>query len=61
MLIKQSKKKERFAVLEGELEAGNTNKLIVEELHQLLHKMAKNNIITATDATNYWKGVKKML
>ena len=55
------KMKERFAVLEGELEAGNTNKLIVEELHQLLHKMAKSNIITATDATNYWKGVKKML
>ena len=55
------KMKERFAVLEGELEAGNTNKLIVEELHQLLHKMAKSNIITATDATNYWKGIKKML
>jgi len=55
------KMKERFAVLEGEIEAGNTNKLIFEELHQLLHKMAKSNIISATDATNYWKGIKKML
>ena len=52
------KMKDRFKVLEGELEAGNNNELILKELHDLLFKMAKNNIISHSSAVNYWKQIK---
>ena len=53
------KMKERFAILDGELNAGNDNPLIMKELYQLIFKMAKSNIISMTDAVNYWNQLKK--
>ena len=53
------KMKDRFAVLEGEIEAGNTNAMILKEIYELLFKMSKNNVISAGDAQIYWKELNK--
>jgi len=53
------KLKERLAVLEGELDAGNNNPTILKELHALVHKMAKHNIISHGSATAYWNDIKR--
>ena len=52
------KMKNRLAILEGELDAGNDNPLILKELHDLVHKMAKSNIISQSSATEYWRDIK---
>ena len=51
--------KDRFSVLEGEIEAGNTNDMILQEIYELLFKMSKNNIISYNEARRYWKELKK--
>ena len=53
------KMKDRFSVLEGEIEAGNTNDMILQEIYELLFKMSKNNIISHNEARRYWKELKK--
>ena len=53
------KMKDRFAVLEGEIEAGNTNSMILKEIYELLFKMSKNNVISGVEAQRYWKELNK--
>jgi len=53
------KMKDRFAVLEGEIQAGNTNAMILKEIYELLFKMSKNNVISAVEAQRYWKELNK--
>jgi hypothetical protein len=47
------KMKARFDVLSGEIEAGNDNPLIKQELHQLLYKMSHAKIISLAKANKY--------
>jgi hypothetical protein len=54
------KMKDRLMVLEGELEAGNTNKLIKEEIHGLLFKLAHAKVISNVDATRHWKSLNEI-
>jgi hypothetical protein len=51
------KMRQRLEVLEGELEAGNTNKLIKEEIHGLLFKLAHAKVISQVDANKHWKSI----
>ena len=54
------KMKQRLEVLEGELEAGNTNKLIKEEIHGLLFKLAHAKVISNVDATRHWRDIQQI-
>lgn len=47
------KMKARFDVLSGEIEAGNDNPLIKQELHQLLYKMSHAKMISIVKANKY--------
>ena len=54
------KMKERLEVLEGELEAGNSNPLIKNEIHGLLFKLAHAKVISNVDATRHWKSLNEI-
>jgi hypothetical protein len=54
------KMKDRLMVLEGELEAGNTNPLIKNEIHGLLFKLAHAKVISNVDATRHWKSLNEI-
>lgn len=47
------KMKARFDVLSGQIEAGNDNPLIKQELHQLLYKMSHAKMISIVKANKY--------
>ena len=47
------KMKARFDVLSGEIEAGNDNPLVKQELHQLLYKMSHAKMISIVKANKY--------
>ena len=47
--------KERFQILEGELDAGNNNDLIYKELNSLIYKMAHIGVISQNEAKRYLK------
>ena len=49
------KMKERFQILEGELDAGNNNELIYKELNSLIYKMAHIGVISQNEAKRYLK------
>jgi hypothetical protein len=49
------KMKERFQILEGELDAGNNNDLIYKELNSLIYKMAHIGVISQNEAKRYLK------
>jgi len=51
------KMKQRLEVLEGELEAGNTNPEIKSEIHGLLFKLAHAKVISQVDANKHWKSI----
>ena len=51
------KMKQRLEVLEGELEAGNTNDKIKSEIHGLLFKLAHAKVISQVDANKHWKSI----
>jgi murein DD-endopeptidase MepM/ murein hydrolase activator NlpD len=50
--------KERFQLLEGERDAGNTNPMIMEELINLLYKMSQHKMISRSDAIKHIKSYK---
>jgi hypothetical protein len=50
--------KERLALIEGELEAGNSNKKLLVELHALLHRMARSGLISINAAADHYKALK---
>jgi len=51
--------KDRLGLLVGEIEAGNSNKKLLEELHELLFKMVRVNLISKSAATTYYTNLKK--
>ena len=55
-----TKMKDRLLVLEGELEAGNTNPSIKGEIHGLLFKLAHAKVISSIDATKHWKSLNEI-
>ena len=50
--------KNRLGLLTGEIEAGNSNKTLLTELHELLFKMVRVHLISKTAATAYYKNIK---
>jgi hypothetical protein len=54
------KMRQRLEVLEGELEAGNTNPEIKGEIHGLLFKLAHAKVISQVDANKHWRDLQEM-
>jgi hypothetical protein len=51
--------KNRLGLIVGEIEAGNSNKELLKELHELLFKMSQINLISRSAATKYYNNIKK--
>ena len=50
--------KKRLGLLTGEIEAGNSNKSLLTELHELLFKMVRIHLISKSAATKYYNNLK---
>lgn len=50
--------KNRLGLITGEIEAGNSNKSLLSELHELLFKMVRIHLISKNGATAYYKNIK---
>jgi hypothetical protein len=50
--------KNRLGLITGEIEAGNSNKKLLSELHELLFKMVRVHLISKNAATSYYKNIK---
>jgi hypothetical protein len=50
--------KNRLGLIVGEIEAGNSNKVLLKELHELLFKMSQINLISRSAATKYYNNIK---
>jgi hypothetical protein len=50
--------KNRLGLITGEIEAGNSNKSLLTELHELLFKMVRVHLISKNAATAYYKNIK---
>jgi hypothetical protein len=50
--------KNRLGLIVGEIEAGNSNKELLKELHELLFKMSQINLISRSAATKYFNNIK---
>ena len=50
--------KKRLELISGEIEAGNNNKELLKEAHQILFSMAQMNVITHVAANQYYKDLK---
>ena len=50
--------KNRLGLLTGEIEAGNSNVVLLKELHELVFKMAQINLISRSAATSYYNNIK---
>jgi hypothetical protein len=50
--------KNRLGLILGEIEAGNSNKELLKELHELLFKMSQINLISRSAATKYYNNIK---
>ena len=50
--------KKRVDLIVGEIQAGNSNKSLLQELHSLLNKMSRLNLIPMTQASQFYKSVK---
>jgi ABC-type transporter MlaC component len=50
--------KKRLELISGEIEAGNNNKELLKEAHQILHSMAQMKVITHVEASKYYKDLK---
>jgi hypothetical protein len=50
--------KDRLGLIVGEIEAGNSNKKLLEELHELLFKMVRIHLISKSAATKYYNNLK---
>ena len=50
--------KARLRLIEGEISAGNNNKDLLKEAHQLLHSLAQSHIISSYQAQTHYKHLK---
>jgi len=50
--------KNRLGLITGEIEAGNSNKSLLNELHELLFKMVRVHLISKNAAAAYYKNIK---
>ena len=50
--------KYRLGLITGEIEAGNSNKSLLTELHELLFKMVRIHLISKSAATKYYNNLK---
>ena len=50
--------KNRLGLITGEIEAGNSNKSLLAELHDLLFKMVRVHLISKNAAAAYYKNIK---
>ena len=50
--------KNRLGLITGEIEAGNSNKSLLTELHELLFRMVRVHLISKNAATAYYKNIK---
>ncbi len=50
--------KNRLGLITGEIEAGNSNKSLLTELHELLFKMVRVHLISKNAAATYYKNIK---
>jgi hypothetical protein len=50
--------KYRLGLITGEIEAGNSNKSLLTELHELLFKMVRVHLISKNAAAAYYKNIK---
>jgi hypothetical protein len=50
--------KNRLGLITGEIEAGNSNKALLTELHELLFKMVRVHLISKNAAAAYYKNIK---
>jgi hypothetical protein len=50
--------KNRLGLITGEIEAGNSNKSLLTELHELLFKMVRIHLISKSAATKYYNNLK---
>ena len=50
--------KNRLGLIVGEIEAGNSNKSLLPELHELLFKMVRVHLISKSAATKYFNNLK---
>ncbi len=50
--------KNRWGLITGEIEAGNSNKSLLTELQELLFKMIRVHLISKTSASAYYKNLK---
>ena len=50
--------KNRLGLITGEIEAGNSNKSLLTELHELLFKMVRVHLISKSAASAYYKNLK---
>ena len=48
----------RLGLITGEIEAGNSNKSLLTELHDLLFKMVRVHLISKNAAAAYYKNIK---
>ena len=50
--------KNRLGLITGEIEAGNSNKSLLSDLHDLLFKMVRVHLISKSAATKYFNNLK---
>ena len=50
--------KNRLGLITGEIEAGNSNKSLLAELHELLFRMVRGHLISKNAAAAYYKNIK---
>ena len=58
-LFSSQEMKDRLGLIVGEIEAGNSNKKLLEELHELLFKMVRVYLISKSAASTYYNNIKK--
>ena len=51
--------KKRVDLIVGEIQAGNSNRALLQELHSILNKMAYLNILPINQAAQFYKSIKK--
>ena len=50
--------KNKLGLIVGEIKAGNSNKSLLPELHELLFKMVRVHLISKSAATKYFNNLK---
>ena len=51
--------KEKLELIIGEIEAGNDNKILIKQLHDILYKLTHLKVISVADANRYYKEYSK--